>query len=430
MSRLPGLLPLDPRPVPAARRVRRGVAPALALALAGGLLATAPTAPATAAPAPTRHSFTQLTSTAQLATGTREGVRVVAGSVRMGTPVQTRAYAGKRWQVGRWTSGWVAPGHDFAELIPSWEATTPRGTFVQVSARVASTSRTSGWKVVGRWSGREDTINRTSAGSQVDSVATVATDVVRAAPGVSLQRYQLRVELLRRAGIKRAPQLRSVQAVASRLGGASATSRHSGVVRTLAVPRYSQMVHRGRYPQYGGGGQAWCSPTSLAMVLGYHGALPRPSTYSWVSSSFSDRVVPALARGVYDHGYRGAGNWAFNTAYAANRAGGAFVTRLGSLRDAERFIAAGTPLVTSISFSSGGLRGAPISSTAGHLVVVVGFTAGGDVVVHDPAAPSNATVRRVYDRAQFERAWQTRSRGLTYVVHSARHPLPQHRLGA
>ena len=72
-----------------------------------------------------------------------------------------------------------------------------------------------------------------------------------------------------------------------------------------------------------------------------------------------------MARSVYDHGYRGAGNWSFNTAYAATRTGEAFVTRLRDLRDAERFIAAGIPLAASITFGSGQLSGAPISSTAG-----------------------------------------------------------------
>jgi hypothetical protein len=33
-------------------------------------------------------------------------------------------------------------------------------------------------------------------------------------------------------------------------------------------------------------------------------------------------------------------------------------------------------------------------------------------------------VRRVYDRGQFERAWQTRSAGTVYVVRDAAHPLP------
>ncbi len=59
--------------------------------------------------------------------------------------------------------------------------------------------------------------------------------------------------------------------------GTPATSRPGparGVV--LDVPRYSQMMHRGDYPEYGGGGEAWCSPTSTSMVLGYYDALPTP----------------------------------------------------------------------------------------------------------------------------------------------------------
>jgi hypothetical protein len=49
-------------------------------------------------------------------------------------------------------------------------------------------------------------------------------------------------------------------------GGVAATSRRALPAKTLNVPRYSQMTHRGHYPQYGGG-QAWCSPTSLSMLL-------------------------------------------------------------------------------------------------------------------------------------------------------------------
>ena len=62
------------------------------------------------------------------------------------------------------------------------------------------------------------------------------------------------------------------------------------------------------------------------------------------------------------------------------------MTRLRSLRQAERFIVAGIPLVASISFGPGELDGAPISSTNGHLLVIVGFRRNGDVVVNDPAA--------------------------------------------
>ena len=56
--------------------------------------------------------------------------------------------------------------------------------------------------------------------------------------------------------------------------------------------------------------------------------------------------------------------------------------------------------------------------------MIAGFTRTGNVVVNDPAAPSNASVRRIYDRGQFERAWLRKSSGTVYVVRDASHPLP------
>jgi hypothetical protein len=193
---------------------------------------------------------------------------------------------------------------------------------------------------------------------------------------------------------------------------------------TLAVPGYSQMIHRGQDPEYGGGGEAWCSPTSLAMVLGYYHRLPPPSAYAWVKASYADRWVNHVARLTYDHRYRGTGNWSFNAAFAATRVTDAFVTRLADLGMAERFLRAGIPLVVSIRFARGQLTGAPISSSSGHLVVLAGLTATGNPVVMDPAASRDSTVTRTYDRAQFERAWLGGSGGMAYVLRDAAHPLP------
>jgi hypothetical protein len=89
--------------------------------------------------------------------------------------------------------------------------------------------------------------------------------------------------------------------------------------------------------------------------------------------------------------------------------------------------------VASVSFSSGQLSGAPISATNGHLLVIVGFTPSGDVVVNDPAASTDSGVRRTYDRGQFEDAWLKRypsgsslrgSGGMVYVIYDDAHPLP------
>ena len=60
--------------------------------------------------------------------------------------------------------------------------------------------------------------------------------------------------------------------------------------------------------------------------------------------------------------------------------------------------------MTSQSFLASELDGANYG-TSGHLFVVVGFTADGDVIVNDPASSSNDVVRNVYKRAQFEQIW-------------------------
>ena len=140
-----------------------------------------------------------------------------------------------------------------------------------------------------------------------------------------------------------------------------------------------------------------------------------------------DSQVDYAARNVFDYTYSGCGNWPFNTAYAARFGLRAFVTRLRSLSEAEGFIKAGIPLIVSVSFSRTELTGAGYGTT-GHLMVIVGFTANGDVVVNDPAShliASNAQVRTVYQRAQFENVWIPRSGGTAYVVHPPDVTLPR-----
>jgi hypothetical protein len=401
----------------------------LVLVVAGAVL-TDPSTPErarlAASSTASQHAFRAFTTDAAFASGTNEGTRASGGAMTIATTKGTWTTAGRTWAWSRWTSGWVRPGHPFTQLIPSWNVVTPANTAVLVQARIHSaTGRYGTFKTVALWSTRDNQVRRTSAGAQSGPLVRVDTDTLKAASGVLFDAYQLRILPLRVPGTTATPVVNSINAVASRLAtGKQPTSARLFGAKELAVPRYSQMTHRGQYPQYGGGGEAWCSPTSLSMILGYYKRLPTKTNYAWVKKSYADPWVDHSARVVYDYGYQGTGNWPFNTAYAANLVGDAFVTRLSSLRGAERFIHAGIPVAASISFARGGLDGAPISSTAGHLVVITGFTAAGDVIVNDPAAPTNSSVRRVYDRGQFERAWQTKSAGTVYVVRDGAHPLP------
>jgi hypothetical protein len=201
----------------------------------------------------------------------------------------------------------------------------------------------------------------------------------------------------------------------------------------LGVPQYSQEIHHGDFPQYDNGGEAWCSPTSTSMVVAYwtqqtgHNYSPTPAEYSWVTAALgpghNDPWVDYTAREVYDYHYNGAGNWPFNAAYAASRGLVGDVTALHNLREAEPFIKAGIPLVASVAWESNKLDGA-IKSTNGHLMVIGGFTANGDVIAYDPASVDDSKVRHVYDREQFERAWIPASGGIVYLIRPAGWPTP------
>jgi hypothetical protein len=386
------------------------------------LVAVAPSSEAD--PAARQVAFSRWEGGPAFRTGTSSGLRLKHGVLVLKDSPKRRAYHGTTYSVGSWTSPAVTPGFGLTQLVASWSAVTPRNSWVEIRVRVATASTQSRWMVLGRWTSSDKHVRRTSVPGQSDTLGRVDVDTWKAAASASS--YRLQVRLMRRAGASSAsPSVSFVGAVASRLPSSvpavSAPGVASGIV--LDVPRYSQMVHRGEFSQYGGGGEAWCSPTSTAMVLGYYGRLPSPGSYSWVGSR-PDPWVDEVARRTYDVAYQGTGNWPFNTAYAASRGLSAFVTRLRSLSEAESLVAAGIPVIASVSFSAGGLYGAPISSTAGHLVVIVGFTASGDVVVNDPAAASAAGVRRTYDRAQFESVWLGGSGGTAYVIHDSAHPLP------
>jgi hypothetical protein len=326
---------------------------------------------------------------------------------------------------GRWYSPWASTPFGLTQLIASYTATTPRGTFIEISARGHSSGRTSSWDSLGRWASHDHRFHRLSLGIQRDDLASVHVDTLVTHAGVRFDRWQLRISLFRRSGTAKTPTVTSVAGVASRLPAHSPTSRPRPGGRTsLAVPAYSQQIHRGEYPRWDGGGEAWCSPTSTSMVLGYWHRLPTPQQYAWVRPSYAQPWVDYAARFTFAWGYDGTGDWPFNTAYAGRFGLDAFVTRLRSLREAELFIRAGIPLVASISFGPGGLDGAPITSTSGHLLVIRGFTAAGNVIVNDPAASSARTERRVYRRNQFENAWTDATGGVVYVIHPRGVPLP------
>jgi len=148
----------------------------------------------------------------------------------------------------------------------------------------------------------------------------------------------------------------------------------------LEVPPYSQ--YDPKHP----GERGWCAPTALTMLLAYRDY---------------PLDVPVVAREVFDGRYGGTGNWTFNVAFAATLGFRAAVVHLRDLAHAHAFLADDIPLALSLAWR-GGLPGAPVAHSEGHLVVLRGIDENGDALVNDPAAPGVVTT---YPRAAFERAW-------------------------
>ncbi|GGV95511.1 membrane protein [Streptomyces gelaticus] len=351
--------------------------------------------------------------------GSGAGTRVVAGR-RPGLVIghaegrtdYTDPHTGTTatWEYATWTSPVHRSTVPATEVIASWNADTPAGTWIQIELQGGYSDGTSTpWYVMGRWAAGDGDIRRTSVDGQTDGRSSVWTDTFSVddpASGLRLASYRLRLTLHRTPGTRLTPTVRRLGAMASDIPDRfTVPASTPGLARELLVPRYSQNIHAGEYPEYDNGGEAWCSPTSSQMIIEYWGRRPTAEDLAWVKPGLADPQVCHAARFTYDYQYEGCGNWPFNAAYAATYDEmSAVVTRLNSLTDLETLIRAGIPVITSQSFLKEELTGAGYG-TSGHLMTVIGFTADGDVIANDPASPSNEAVRRVYKRREWENIW-------------------------
>jgi Peptidase_C39 like family len=327
-----------------------------------------------------------------------------------------------------WISPDFAPGFAFTELVASWNADTTATSLVEVDMQ-ASPDGTywTKWYVMGKWTYEDTAFHRTSVGGQGDKDGYVAIDTFVAGK-VPMTSYRLQVTLTRASVTDASPTVRALGAMTSatpkKFAIPTPRSYTGAAALPSAVPQFSQEIHAGQFPEYDGGGEAWCSPTSTSMVLGYWGQYPSSTDMAYIPTGYTDPEVDYAARYTFDYHYNGTGNWPFNAAYAARFGMNAFVTRLRSLDEAEAFIRAGIPLVASIAVDPNKLDGFLFKSSSGHLLVITGITADGNVMANDPASTSDATVPHVYDRAHFEDAWLNHSGGIVYVIHPASVALP------
>ena len=354
------------------------------------------------------------TTWADFRCGESDGVLPLPGprlGVVLAEPAGTTSYTDPylnttaEYEYATWTSPIRRLDFGATQLTAHWNADTPVGTFLKVELLAAMEDGHLDTWVMGIWAHDDSEIDRTSVNGQSNAYGEIDTDTWNAETGHSMRSYQLRLTLLRRTGLRVTPRVWQIGATASAVPArttvpASTPGPATGI--TLAVKPYAQNVHSGQYVQYGGGGEAWCSPTSTEMVVEFWGKGPTTEQLAWVDPSYADPSVDEAARYSYDYGYQGTGNWPFTCAYAASYGLDAMVVRLNSLTELEVLVAAGFPVVTSQSFT---LAENGYYASDGHLWCVIGFTDTGDVIVNDPASNSDSDVYTVYPRRMFETVW-------------------------
>src|SRR5262245_1981045 len=150
----------------------------------------------------------------------------------------------------------VAPA-PFVEAVPSWSATTPAGSWVEVQLRARCAGCWTGFYRIAQWDSLREGSVRRSFDAQPDAGGHVATDtLILAGPADAIQ-----PRLLLHTTTGELPAIRALR-VALSSPAAPPVARARCAARELLVPARSQMVHPN-------GGNVWCSPTSVAMLLAY-----------------------------------------------------------------------------------------------------------------------------------------------------------------
>ena len=308
------------------------------------------------------------------------------------------------------------PDFEVKELIPSWNLEAGEKDRLTLKVDVTFHDGSTRSYRFGQWATGQQTLGgeiqtRSSLNDQKDAYAAVYTDTLvfkEVATACTLE-----IELS--SETHRPPP--SLKLVGVSLSGSASGEFTSDLLTgnknpiELAVPKRCQLDYIG--------GNVWCSPTSVTMILGYWAKILRRPELEY--------PVPTVAARIFDPGWPGTGNWSFNTAFAGEHTGlRAFVARLESVDALYDILAQGIPVATSVSYDL--LKGkSQKGKNDGHLVVCVGFDSDGNPVFNDPARCPE--VRWTYSMEHFSKAWQSSKRTVYLILPQDRElPLQNMRL--
>jgi len=278
---------------------------------------------------------------------------------------------------------WLEPRAPAAQVLPSLSLLADADYSFRFEAQTIDAAGWTALSPVGR--------DEFPPAGEPDRRLRADIDVFAASTPVPRVRLRVRLQAADLEPLRRAPALVTVSLSD---GAPAGVDSRAGRAR-LDVPPLSQMelpeAMRHRV----------CSPASVAMVLGY-----------W------KRPVPVadLAASMYDARHDLYGVWPAAIRAAARHGVAGYLLRFPSWAAAAWCLDRGLPIIASVHYAAGELRGAAIESTKGHLLVLAGYE-GEHVLANDPAAPTSREVPRAYALDDIRRVWLERT-GVGYVLFS------------
>jgi Peptidase_C39 like family len=297
---------------------------------------------------------------------------------------------------GMWTSHEIALEMPSTEFIPSWNGSVPANTGVRLELRTRP--RRGGWSpwlYFGSWGKtpplREQVISFDDGAVYIDNlILTRPADLIQVRAHLySYDMNEATAPAVRRIAISHsghAPDLAAADNAALQIDP-------SAWCRNLPVPFRTQKDA----PKNLSG--EICSPTCVSMVMQYCGI---------------DRPTVENATAIYDSEYDLFGNWARAVQRAGELGLDGWLQRFRNWDQVKEQIAKGQPVIASIAFRSGQFPSAVIPRTNGHLIVIRGFTAGGDVIVNDPASREKGEAA-IYKADELANAWFGHG-GVGYII--------------
>ena len=305
-------------------------------------------------------------------------------------------------RVGTWTGPEVSTAFAFTEVVPSYNPNCPPETGVRLDVRVRDDQRGawSQWLYLGSWGRTLGKDKRVTRDDSVGGVVNIDYLILRRPADA----YQARLTFYSFALDEAAnPAVRRLAVCYSgvpretekfeRAGGGPLSPSTDSWARDLPVPFRAQGVeHKALKGEI-------CSPTSVSMVLQHLGL---------------DRATAENALAIYDPEYDLFGNWGRAVAFAGQNGFDAHLRRFRNWDQVKEMIAAGQPIIASIRFKEGECPSFVMKTTAGHLIVIRGMTAKGDLIVNDPASKEKGD-GAVYPAEEMKKAWLEKG-GVGYVI--------------